>query len=407
MIEKKQIKRKKWVNLPNLPNKKESVLHFLPIQLEYLTKISKISFNKKNLKTSYLLDIISNMILRYYFKRENLFALNASILKSRYGYYYNYYIDYLTQENHITKVLNHKSGVTSRLYCLNECILSNKIDRHRTFDKILTKKYLKNFSIDSKSFNDNITIHNNIKEKLISDLFKVNIDKESSMLYLNIIKEDVDTYNRNLYSIEAIYDEHIFYHFDKYGRMHTNFTILKSGIRKSFLKIDNEKTCEIDIANSQPLFLAKLIYDINTKWVDKNELDMFIFLTNSGRYYQYMMDNINIKTKKEIKEITYKVLFGRNHHNSKYDKMFKKLFPTIHNFIKLYKTKYGDYKVLSHHLQKMESDFIFNKVIKKIYEYSEDISVITIHDSIIMKESDRNIVETIFKNEKDAYFIFI
>jgi hypothetical protein len=389
-----------------LPNKKESILHFLPIELNFLTKINKIQFNKKKLKTTYLLDIISNMILKYYFKKENLFALNATVLKSKYGYYYNYYIDFLVQEGYITKVLNHKSGITSRLYCLNESLLSNKINRHKTFDKILSKKFLVNFLKNSKLLNNDIFVSNNTKERLISDLFKVNIDKDNSILYLNNIKENLDVYNRNIYSIEAIHDKHIFYHFDKYGRLHTNFTILKSSIRKSFLRIDNEETSEIDIANSQPLFLAKLIYEINTKWVDKEELDKFIFLTTSGRYYQYLMDNLNINNKKEIKEITYKILFGRNHHNSKYDRMFKKLFPTIHNFIKLFKSKNNDYRSLSHELQKMESNFIFNNVVKKIYEYSDEISIITIHDSIIMKKSNKNIVKTIFENEKNAYFIF-
>lgn len=57
----------------------------------------------------------------------------------------------------------------------------------------------------------------------------------------------MDIYNRNKYSIECINDKHIFYHFDKYGRLHTNFTILKSFIRKNCLLIDNEETYEFDI----------------------------------------------------------------------------------------------------------------------------------------------------------------
>lgn len=414
MIETKQAKRKKWENLVSFPSKKENILQFLPIELEYLIKVEKIIFNNKKLKTSYLVDIISGMILKYYFRKENLYPLNAVILKSKYGHYYNYYIDYLVQEGYITKELNHKAGITSRLYSLKESLLTNKINRHKTYDKFLIKKYLQNFMVNISNKIDNtendaktkeVIISESINKRLISDLFKINIDKEKSFLYLNSIKEDVDVYNRNVYSIEAIADKHIFYHFDKYGRVHTNFTILKSGVRKSFLTIDNEQTSEIDIANSQPLFLAKLIHKTKSKWVNKDELDNFIFLTTSGRYYQYMMDMLNIKNKKEIKEITYKILFGRNHHNSKHDKEFKKIFPTIHNFIKLYKNKFNNYKVLSHELQRMESDFIFNRVIKKIYEES-DISVITIHDSIIMKKSNKEFVETIFLNEKNAYFIF-
>ena len=68
-----------------------------------------------------------------------------------------------------------------------------------------------------------------IREKLISDLFSVEIDLERSILFLNFLKkEDIDIYNRNVYSVESINDKHIFYHFDNYGRLHTNFTILKN-----------------------------------------------------------------------------------------------------------------------------------------------------------------------------------
>jgi hypothetical protein len=403
LIEIKQTKRKKYQNSVNLVKCKDHIIHFLPIELEFLTEVKKITFNNKNLKTTYLIDIISNMLLKYYFKKENLFALNAEVLKSKYGFYYNYYIDFLVQEGYITKVLNHKSGITSRLYCLNESLLVNKIKRHKTFDKILIKKFINNFNnIELKEENE----LNELNRKLIEDLFKVSIEYDNSILYLNKIISDRDIYNRNIYSIDSIYNKHIFYHFDKYGRLHTNFTILKSFVRKNFLKIENEDIVEFDIANSQPLFLAKLIYDTDSKWVNKDELELFIYLTKNGKYYQYLMDNCKVRNKKEIKEITYKVLFGRNHHNSKYDKLFKTLFPTIHNFIKIYKQSKNDYRVLSHDLQKMESEFIFNTVIKKIYDTDSNIPIITIHDSIITNYSNKDIVKTIFETEKIKTFQF-
>jgi hypothetical protein len=401
---KKQTKRKKYQNSTNLLTCKDHIVHFLPSDLEYLTDIKKISFNKKNLKTTYLLDIISNLLLKYYFKKENLFALNAQVLKSKYGFYYNYYIDYLVQEGYITKVLNHKSGITSRMYCLNESLLVNKIKRHKTFDKILVKKFINNFN-NLLNKEDNTEL-NELHKKLIEDLFKVSIEYDNSILYLNSIISDRDIYNRNIYSIDSIYNKHIFYHFDNYGRLHTNFTILKSFVRKNFLKINSEDIVEFDIANSQPLFLAKLIYDQKSKWVNKEELDLFIYLTTNGKYYQYLMNNSNEKNKKIIKEITYKVFFGRNHHNSKYDKFFKSLFPTIHNFIKIYKQTKNDYKSLSHELQRMESQFVFNVVIQKIYNLNENIPIITIHDSIITNISNKDIVKTIFETEKINYFKF-
>jgi hypothetical protein len=83
--------------------------------------------------------------------------------------------------------------------------------------------------------------------------------------------------------------------------------------------------------------------------------------------------------------------------NSKADKIFKNIFPTIHNFIKLYKKEKGDYRVLAYQLQKAESNLIFNKIVRQIKEYSPDIKIITVHDSIIVPKSRKDEVEAIFK----------
>jgi hypothetical protein len=163
--------------------------------------------------------------------------------------------------------------------------------------------------------------------------------------------------------------------------------------------IDGNETCEIDIRNSQPLFLSKLINDSNTKWVNEDEFELFKNLTINGNFYQYIMDNINTKDRSYVKQLTYKVLFGRNGVNSKSDKIFMKLFPTIHNFIKLYKKDYGDYKILAYDLQKAESNLIFNKIIKQISIVNPKIKVITVHDSIIVSNKYKEEVWAIFQTK--------
>jgi hypothetical protein len=133
---------------------------------------------------------------------------------------------------------------------------------------------------------------------------------------------------------------------------------------------------------------------------------IFKQLTVSGNYYQYLMQRLKIKDKKMVKEMTYKVLFGRNAANSKSDKLFKSIFPTIHKFITLYKKEKGDYKVLAYDLQKMESNLIFNRIIKKVIQNDPSIKLITIHDSIVMSRKNRDLVEAIFKNEIHDEFNF-
>jgi hypothetical protein len=163
--------------------------------------------------------------------------------------------------------------------------------------------------------------------------------------------------------------------------------------------IDGEETCELDISNSQPLFLSKLIQESNSKWVKDDEFELFRELTTNGYYYQYVMEQTGENDKRKVKEMTYKVLFGRNIANSKADKLFKMLFPTIHNFIKLYKKEHGDYKILAYDLQKAESNLIFNKMIKSIINLHPEIKIITIHDSIVVQKKYRDIVNNIFQNE--------
>ena len=380
-----------------LKNKRFS-LQFLPDRLLSLSKDKNFTFNGEKLKSSYIIDIIHHMILKYYFKGENSFNLNAIILKEKYGHLYNYYINYLLHERIIFLKRNYLKGSNSRVYSLNDEILKEEISRYRNMDKFLLKKYINRYY--QFEMDKNGLISRDIKDKLISDLYSVSIQYDKSIFYLDSLKNyDMDIYNRNKYSVESINDSHMFYHFDHFGRLHTNFTILKSFIRKNCLLIDGEETWEIDIKNSQPLFLSKLIKETNSRWVDSDELGLFSILVQNGNYYQYLVDTLKLKNKSDAKDITYKVLFGKNHNNSKSDKLFKSIFPTIHYFIKLYKGDYGDYKVLAYTLQRMESDLIFNNIIKTIMDINPDIKIITVHDSIIIQRRHKDLVESIFDSK--------
>jgi hypothetical protein len=375
-------------------NKKYS-LQFLPEEMSDLSKIKKLSFDGKNLKSEYLIDIIHHLILRYYFKKENIFPLYSPILKEKYGYLYNYYIKYLVNRGYLVLSKNYLKGSNSRLYSLSKNILSGKINRYRNYDKFLLKKYNDKHLISE--FENSKLIENDVKVKLIEDLEKVTIQYDKAIFYLDALSnKEGEIYERNLYSVESIKENHIFYHFDVYGRFHTNFTILKSFIRKNCLLIDSEETCEIDIPNSQPFFLAKIMNDSKSHWIKNDELELFTYLVRNGLYYQYLVDNLNLKDKSEAKDLTYKVLFGKNYSTCTADKKFIKLFPSIHTYIKLYKKEHGNYRILSHHLQKLESQLVFNGIGKTLMNLYPDLSWITVHDSLIIGKSNRDKVKVIF-----------
>jgi len=394
--------------IDNLKNKK-TLLQFLPHCLFEISEKKIIQFRDSKIKSSYLIDIVHTLMLKYYFKQENKFVINAQVLKEKYGYQYKLYIDWLIENEIIILKKNYKAGVSSRIYGLNPLVFKGQLKRFNNSDKFLLKKFKRRIFDTTDPIDDvKSSIDVQVRQKLISDLFSVTIDVERSIFYLDLLKnEDRDNYNRNIYSIESINSKHLFYHFDNYGRLHTNFTILKSFIRKNCLEIDGESTGEIDIKNSQPLFLWKLIHQHDLWWVDKEEVNFFKNLTLSGNFYEYWGKILEEKNRKLVKQMTYKVLFGLNRHNSKADISFSQIFPTIHKFIKFYKKECGGYKVLAHDLQKAESNLIFNNIIKKINLIYPDIKLITIHDSIIYQKKWHNEVKQIFDAELNREFLLI
>ncbi len=379
-----------------LESKKHS-LQFLPQSLLQISKEKNFEFRGQKLKSAYLVDITHSLILKYYFKKENRFNLMSTILKEKYGHAYNYYIEYLVDKKILILLTDYMAGKNARIYKINEFVLKNEITRYSNRDGTLLKKYKNKVSqVEENGIKESL-IHRDIRQKLVDDLFYVEVEFDKSIFYLDNLKHnDTDIYNRNRYSVECINEKHIFYHFDNYGRFHTNFTILKSFIRKNCLLIDGEETCEIDINNSQPLFLYKLMRDSSSKWINKDEFDLFGYLTMEGKYYQYLMDTLGISSKSEVKNLTYKVLFGRNSMNSKADKMFCKCFPTIHNFIRLYKREMADYRILSHELQRAESNLIFNKIIRELADSYPEIKLVTVHDSIVFQKKHKKTVEHVF-----------
>ena len=112
---------------------------------------------------------------------------------------------------------------------------------------------------------------------------------------------------------------------------------------------------------------------------------------------------INIKVKKTIKECVYKVFFGKNY-NNRHDLLFKKLFPTIHNFIKHYKKLKGGYKDLAYDLQNLESDLVFNKIVNELRIDHPEIHLITVHDSIIGSKKYKDIITEIFTEKLSNEF---
>lgn len=388
---------------------------FLPKKFEYLTNSKIIKYKEINLKTSYLINIIHELILKYYFTSRNYididpkddvkFNLWSSILRKKYGMHYNIYMDYLIENDFISLVSDYYVGKKAKTYKINYFDLDS-IKRVKIQDNILSKKSSKEYLMQSITDFCNSPINPKIRKKLVNDLYHVQIDYDKSLSILNDLKSkgdiEMNKYYKNLHSIESIKNSNLFFKFDEYGRFHTNFTILKKEIRQNYLKIDNEDITEVDIGNSQPLFLSILIKEEMVS--EDPEINKYIWLVKEGLFYEHIISNFPTLSRKDSKLLTYKVLFGHNGINSTENKIFESLFPKIYNFILDYKKFNDNYKSLSHSLMRKESDFIFGKVVPEIYEKIPFVKLITIHDSILFPVKYEKIIKEIFERNKKELF---
>ena len=200
-----------------------------------------------------------------------------------------------------------------------------------------------------------------------------------------------DSYNANFYSICNYRDSNYRFHTDKSNRIHTNLTNLKSDFRR-FLSVQGEKLGQVDIKNSQPLFLYLIIKD--NADISDSEKQEYRQLVEEGRFYEMFMEKLNLTADKrdEVKEMTYKYIFygeSRNMDN-RYLNLFREKFPNIMKFIN--QVKKPDYKQFAILLQKAESRFVIGKVVPEFIQRNTTSQefISTIHDSIVVKASKLN-----------------
>jgi len=388
---------------------------FIPEKFEYLTKIKVIQYKGVNLKSAYLINIIHELILKFYFSSRNYidvgptddikFNLWSPILRRKYGMHYNIYIDYLIEKEFITLFSNYYVGKKAKTYKMNYFELDS-IRKIKTYDNILIKKSSKEYLMQSITSYCNSPIDPKMRKKLVDDLYHIQIDHDKSIELINKLKDsgeiEMNKFYKNQHSIDSIKNNNLFFKFDEYGRFHTNFTILKREIRQSYLTIDNEEIMEIDVNNSQPLFLALLLQEEMNP--DDTEVSNFIWLAREGLFYDFILGKFPGLKRKDVKLLTFKVLFGHNGINSAENKIFSSLFPVIYDYVLEYKSVNDNYKSLAHTLQRMESDFIFGKVVKKLYEKIPDIRLFTVHDSILFPIKYKKEVTDIFERCKKELF---
>jgi len=382
--------------------KRGFLYQFLPREYEYLTKTKKIQYNDHTLKTDYLINIIHELILKFYFTNELCHNLWSSILRRKYGKTYNIYIQYLVEAKFMNLVSNYYAGRKAKTYKLN--ITTLDIIRHKATDSILLKKHKKDYIYRTFTALQDSPIDVNLRKKLVDDLYNVEIDYDKAFKWLKEEKKsgkiELNKYFKNLSSIDGIDTGHVFFKFDSYGRLHTNFTVLKKYIRQECLTIDGQRVAEVDITNSQPFFFAIYLKNEIGEENFNDEVRKYVDCVKNGLIYDEIQSQnpTLIKTRNDAKILMYRILFGKNGDKRSESKIFNSLYPTVYEYIKEFKYLSDSYKSLSHQLQLLESDFIFNNVVKEIKEKFPHIKLFTVHDSIVFPRKYKEEINLIFNS---------
>jgi len=226
----------------------------------------------------------------------------------------------------------------------------------------------------------------------------------------------IPNYLQNEMTIRTIFDRQYEFKQDSFGRIHTNLTRLIKDARP-YLSINGKPLVNIDIKNSQPLFLCKVLID---KSIERDETtSRFINLCEDGKIYEYLMEKYGrIRNRNRFKRFFFKyILFGplryedRNCNKQKasvkrymeISTIFGNEFPVVWNLI--CKIKRKKYQLLSHLMQQKESNFVINNVCTRIMNERLGIPLLTIHDRIMTHAEHADYVKKIIIEEmRDAGF---
>lgn len=434
----------KWLNNQNYKNKDHLV-----IILDMITRVSIFRGTTKNewgesdwshkfidIPHSYFINIISNRnsfteAMKYL--QDNQIILCDGIYSKQLGKCYGYKFN----ENIVSKLTT---------YILEKDLISKKIAKNKNSRNNSVPQWLKS---NKSHFLNNFKIHYteaiNYIDKLYSEQSE-RLEPSDTSGRLRLLNQ----YNAYYMSISSINDRDLFFRRNNNnGRIDSNLTNLKKELRQ-FINY-SEPLYQIDIVNSQPLFLAcliktyqeqtplgvssslKEINDINSllnnlnifktsaanaskskqnsnsrlssiSYVVQNEnsksintyMDVvcrgFLYDQIIGVFKTYKSKNI---TRKEAKIKFFQVLYSDNK-SFKHEKLFlRRLFPIIIDFLE--ELKRVDYKIAARILQSMESSFVIDTIIP-LFEI-HNINCFTIHDSWVMRHSDILAATSIIENE--------
>lgn len=369
---------------------KRHSLKYLPSALVSLVGVEEhIHWEGHKLKAAHVASLMDTFVSRYYMFGKMRSNLHSELMRINYGTHYNHYIKYLIAHGVISISSKYLVGEKSNTY---------ELGRHwaETEDIVALSTMQPVTHSDKKHKTRNQSpINEHVRDKLSADLKFISLDPRA-IGWLDSMRGEMTHRSlwKNMYSCRKLLEFDLYCSFCRYGRMHTNVTVIKREIRHGYLLLDGQHVEEIDISNSQPFFLylelAKLGFD---KW------DGFDHDVLNESIYGRMLAEGNFKSRDLTKVAMYKVLFGRNR-TDQANRVFKAMYPNV--WAKIKELKHRSHKAVSHMLQRAESDFLYNRVVNRIMAELPEARLLTVHDSILCTHEYYDRIRFVFEDEQYA-----
>ena len=175
------------------------------------------------------------------------------------------------------------------------------------------------------------------------------------------------------------------------GRLHSNVSNMFKPLR-GLLRVDSDTVTlgETDIKNSQPLFLGLAAKEKGFE--DKK----YIELCEQGLIYDHLARKLGV-LRESAKHEMVMLFFAKNGFKSTAKSVFEYEFPRTAAYICSVKKK--DYKRLSRQMQTAERRFVIDTVCERLKRLRPHMFMTTIHDAILARQADCDLVVAVMKEE--------
>lgn len=259
---------------------------------------------------------------------ENSMSIAALFLKKKINKHYKRYMDILSDNKIITPIKNnsgkyYQSGIETKKYRLLE---------NWTKDNDLCLVYFDNDDRNIEVNIDENIINMNIDKRMISTITsKLKIDYTSALKaeILNWQEKGFTTarLRKRLSKLFSSKDYRYIKKGYKVDRIYHSFSNI-SKISRNYLNIP---MCNIDLKNSQPLFLIAYLIENNMDYdlSYKNDCESGEIYLNFYNTRKEDFSNDIDELRSNVKKAIYKNIFFGFNENSLYNKRFKELYPKV------------------------------------------------------------------------------